>query len=95
MKRREFFTVQSRETLENALEPHADLRAAPQSIYRGKRRTDIIEIIDQWYGPGYRYVKVRGHDSSVYILSFDEIRDQWELIMFSATRGTGQATRVA
>jgi len=95
MKRREFFTVQSRETLENALEPHADLRAAPQSIYRGKRRIDIIEIIDQWYGPGYRYVKVRGHDSSVYILRFDEIRDQWELIMFSATRGTGLATRVA
>jgi len=75
MKRREFFTVQSRETLENALEPHADLRAAPQSIYRGKRRIDIIEIIDQWYGPGYRYVKVRGHDRSVYILRFDEIRN--------------------
>ena len=40
--------------------------------------------MDQWYGPGYRYVKVRGRDSSVYILLFDEIRDQWELIMFSA-----------
>src|SRR5262249_34327648 len=69
MKRREFFTVQSRETLENALEPHADLRAAPQSIYRGKRRIDIIEIIDQWYGPGYRYVKVRGRHAIWQVIS--------------------------
>ena len=66
------------------VEHHADLGAAPRSLYRGERRTDIIEIMDQWYGPGYRYVKVRGRDSSVYILLFDEIRDQWELIMFSA-----------
>ena len=65
------------------VEPHADLRAAPRSLYRGERRIDVIEIMDQWYGPGYRYVKVRGHDSSVYILRLDEINDQWELVMFS------------
>ena len=52
------------------VEHHADL--PPRSLYRGERRIDIIEIMDQWYGPGYRYVKVRGHDSSVYILLFDE-----------------------
>ena len=44
------------------IEPHADFRAVPQRLYRGERQIDIIEIIDQWYGPGYRYVKVRGHD---------------------------------
>jgi hypothetical protein len=71
------------------IEPHADLRAAPQRLYPGKRRIDIIEIVDQWYGPGYRYVKVRGHDNSVYILRFDEIRDQGELIMFSAAPAQG------
>jgi len=68
------------------VEPHADLKAAPRSLYRGERRISIIEIMDQWYGPGYRYVKVKGHDSSVYILRFDEINDQWELIMFSTAR---------
>ena len=68
------------------VEPHADLRATPRSLYRGERQIDIIEIMDQWYGPGYRYVKVRGCDSSVYILLFDEIRDQWELIMFSSAQ---------
>jgi hypothetical protein len=55
---------------------------------------DIIEIMDQWHGPGHRYVKVRGRDSSVYILLFDETRDQWELIMFSSARGR-QLTRPA
>jgi hypothetical protein len=68
------------------VEPHADLRTALRSLYWGERRIDIIEIMDQWYGPGYRYVKVRGRDSSVYILLFDEIRDQWELIMFSSAQ---------
>ena len=43
------------------IEPHTDLRAAPRSLCRGERRIEIIEIMDQWYGPGYRYVKVRGH----------------------------------
>ena len=75
------------------VEHHADLGAAPRSLYRGERRIDIIEIIDQWYGPGYRYVKVRGRDSSVYILLFDEIRDQWELIMFSAANAQRLATQ--
>jgi hypothetical protein len=68
------------------VEHHADLRAAPRSFYRGERRIDIIEIMDQWYGSGHRYVKVRGDDSSLYILRFDEISDHWELIMFSTVR---------
>ena len=66
------------------IEPHSDLRTAPRSLYRGGRWVDIIEIVDQWYGPGDRYAKVRGHDNSVYILRFDEICDHWELIMFCA-----------
>jgi ribonuclease Z len=53
--------------------PHADLQAIPRTLYWGKRRIEIIEIIDQWYGPGYRYVKVKAHNSSMYILCFDEI----------------------
>jgi hypothetical protein len=66
------------------IESDSDLRTAPRSLYRGERRIDIIEIVDQWYGPGYRYVKVRADDNSVYILRFDEICDNWELIMFCA-----------
>ncbi len=75
------------------IEPHTHLRAAPRTICRGERRIKVIEIMDQWYGPGYRYVKVRGHDRSVCILRFDEIGDQWELIMFSSARAQGLTTR--
>ena len=66
------------------IEAHADLKAAPRRLYRGERRIDILEIVDQWYGPGYRSVKVKAHDNSVYILWFDEVCDHWELIMFCA-----------
>jgi hypothetical protein len=58
----------------------------PRSLCWGERRVDVIEVVDQWYGPGYRYVKVKGDDGSVYILCFDEICDHWELIMFSSAR---------
>jgi len=75
------------------IEPYADRRTAPRSLYWGERRIEIIEIMDQWNGPDYRYLKVRGHDSSVCIVRFDEIADQWELIMFSSARGQKLATR--
>ena len=77
------------------IEPHPDLRTAPRSLYWGERRIEIIEITDQWYGPRYRYVKLRGQDRSVCILRFDEIGDQWELIMFSSARAQGLTTRAA
>ena len=75
--------------------PHADLRAVPQTLSWGGRRIDIIEIIDQWFGSGYRYIKVRGHDRSVYILRFDEICDSREIIMFWSERAPRLSTGVA
>ena len=71
------------------IEPRADLEAAPRSLFRGERRIDIIEIVDRWYGPGYRYVKFRTYDNGAYILLFDEIRDQWGLILFCAAPAQG------
>jgi hypothetical protein len=35
------------------IEHHADLEAAPRSLFRGECRIDITEIVDQWYGPGF------------------------------------------
>jgi hypothetical protein len=74
------------------IEPYADRRTAPRSLNWGERRIEIIEIMDQRYGPDHLYVKVRGHDGSVYVVRFDEIGDRWELIMFSPERGQGLAT---
>ena len=73
----------------------ADPQTAPQTLYRGERRITILEVIDQWYGPGYRYVKVKGYDRNLYILRFDQIRDTWELIMFSSERAPRLSTGAA
>jgi hypothetical protein len=46
------------------------------------RRVEVVEMLDQWYGPDYRYIKVRGLDGALYILKFFESRGDWELTMF-------------
>jgi hypothetical protein len=48
------------------------------------RVIEVAENIDQWHGAGYRYVKIRGRDDSVYILRHNEIRAEWELTMYQA-----------
>jgi hypothetical protein len=52
------------------------VKAASRSPYLGERRIDIIEIVDQWHGTGYRYVKVRAYDTSVYILRIRKLSER-------------------
>ena len=59
----------------------------PRSLDWGGRLIDVVEMMDQWYGPDYRYVKVKGSDGGIYMLRFDEIRDAWALLMFISARG--------
>ena len=76
--------------------PRADnVTPAPRNLDWGGRRIDIVETIDQWYGADYRYVKVKGSDSGIYIFRFDEIRDEWALIMFVSARGRVLTARAA
>jgi hypothetical protein len=40
------------------VEVQADnLKTTPRSLYWDERRIGIVELIDQWYGPDYRYSK--------------------------------------
>jgi len=78
------------------VEPRANnVTAAPRSLDWGGRRVDIVEMIDQWCGADYRYIKVKGSDDGIYMLRFDEIRDEWALIMFVSARGQALAARAA
>jgi len=52
----------------------------------GGHQVDVLETLDQWYGPDYRYIKVRGTDGGLYILRFDEPQAEWELTMFKSAR---------
>jgi hypothetical protein len=61
------------------------------------RQVEIVENIDQWYGPDYCYFKIKGNDGNLYILRFDEGRAEWELTMFQspAAHSTHPASRAA
>ena len=61
--------------------------AKPRSLYLDGRRIDVVETLDQWHGRDYRYVKVQSHEGGLYILRFDESRDEWALTMFHSARG--------
>jgi hypothetical protein len=78
------------------VEAHADgVGTTPRSLYWDERRVGIVDMIDQWYGPDYRYVKIEGDDGGVYILRFDEIRNEWAMIMFASARGQALAMQAA
>ena len=50
----------------------------PRRFHLGRRKVKIVESDDQWYGPDYRYFKVKGDDCNVYILRFDEPSSEWD-----------------
>lgn len=67
------------------VECHAGYRGEERPIrfFLKQRSIEILDIIDQWYGPDYRYFKVRGDDGSVYILRQVQDNEDWELTMFT------------
>ena len=77
------------------VEHHADLGAAPRSLYRGERRIDIIEIMDSGTDPAIATSKSEDVTVACISSSSTKIRDQWELIMFSAASAQRLATRAA
>jgi hypothetical protein len=54
----------------------------PRRLHLGSRSIEVVEIIDRWYGPDHRYLKLKGDDGAVYLLRHDERADRWELTMF-------------
>lgn len=46
------------------------------------RTFEVKEILDQWYGVGYRCFRVRADDDNLYILRHDEEQDLWMLESF-------------
>jgi hypothetical protein len=62
---------------------------APRRFRLDSREVDVVENLDQWHGPDYRYFKVTGSDGNLYILRYDEVRGEWELTLFQ--RGQQQA----
>jgi len=61
----------------------ADERPLRFRFYGEQARTfEVEEILDQWYGPGYRCFKVRADDGNLYVLRHEEREDRWVLDSF-------------
>src|ERR1700756_527987 len=58
----------------------------PARFRFGRARVRVVETLDQWYGPDYRYIKVMGDDRCLYILRIHDAHENWELTMFKAER---------
>ena len=78
------------DTLRMRVECHAGYRGEerPLRLFLNQRRIEVVEVIDQWYGPDYQYCEVRGDDENVYLLRQAMANEDWELTMFS--RGGAQ-----
>lgn len=46
----------------------------------------VVEILDQWYGIGYRCFKLLADDGNIYILRHNEKEDEWVLDSFRRPR---------
>jgi len=40
----------------------------PRTFRLKVNRIEVVEVLDQWYGPDYRYCKVAGREGALYIL---------------------------
>ena len=58
----------------------------PRTLRLNVDRVEVVEVLHQWYGPDYRYCKVKGGDGALYILRLDEGRSEWHLTMFASAR---------
>lgn len=56
----------------------------PRRFRLDGREIEVVDNLDQWPGPDYRYFKVRGEDGNLYVLRLDESRGKWEMIMFQS-----------
>lgn len=52
---------------------------------KDSRTFEVVEVIDQWYGVGYRCFKVLADDGNTYILHHNEMSDEWVLDSFRRT----------
>ncbi|MEJ2009579.1 MAG: hypothetical protein P8Z30_15720 [Acidobacteriota bacterium] len=53
-----------------------------RSKARDSRTFEVVEVLDQWYGIGYRCFRVRADDGNIYVLRHNEKEDEWVLDSF-------------
>ena len=64
----------------------------PLRFHIGRKRREVVDVLDRWYGEDHDYFKVRADDGGVYVLRYRRDGDAWELVQYSA-RGEVLADR--
>jgi len=59
----------------------------PLAFWLGERRLTVRAIVDRWFTPTQRWVKVHADDGHTYVLRHDEANGHWELAAY--TQGPG------
>ncbi len=54
----------------------------PRRFHLGDKAEDVVEVLDRWLSPEYRYFKCLSSDGSTYLLRHDVRADCWELTFF-------------
>ena len=52
----------------------------PRRLLLGRRRVEVMEVLDRWLAPDHRYFKIEGDDGGVYILRHDVAAHRWKLM---------------
>lgn len=58
----------------------------PVRFQLGDRDYVVDEIVNEWYGPGHTFYKVRADDGNLYILRHNTAADEWRLESFRRLR---------
>jgi hypothetical protein len=66
----------------------------PHAFRLKAHRIEVVEVLDQWYGPDYRYCKVKGGDGALYILHLDENRSEWHLYHVCECTSSGPVSSI-
>jgi len=67
-------------TVECHLENNSKGRPAEFSLMG--RSYKVKEIIDTWHAKVAVYFKIKAEDDNIYLLKYDEIQAQWDLVFF-------------
>lgn len=64
----------------------ADGHVVPATVHFDGRDIAVAAVVDQWWGPDYRMVKITDPEGNLYVLRLDEPSNDWSLLMFRSCR---------
>ena len=51
----------------------------PRRFEIGDLRVEVVEVVDRWFEPDFRYFRVKGENGKIYLLRYKTTSDSWEL----------------